>query len=94
MRYKVKSIAALQMALGGLPDKMRVEVDPGIQVSAKTVRELRTVAGRFTPRKYQAPPAIAMSATITAPSNTEIERCVDPVGLVGFACAALPTSSE
>jgi hypothetical protein len=26
-RYKCKSIAALQIALGGLPDKMRVEVD-------------------------------------------------------------------
>jgi hypothetical protein len=27
MRYKVKSIAALQLALGSLPGKMRVEVD-------------------------------------------------------------------
>jgi len=27
MRYKAKSIAALQLALGSLPDKMRVEVD-------------------------------------------------------------------
>jgi len=25
MRYKAKSIAALQLALGSLPDKMRVE---------------------------------------------------------------------
>jgi len=41
MRYKPKSIAALQVALGGLPDKMRVEVDPGIQLSPKTVGELR-----------------------------------------------------
>jgi hypothetical protein len=40
-RYKCKSIAALQIALGGLPDKMRVEVDPNIRVSAKTVGELR-----------------------------------------------------
>jgi hypothetical protein len=43
MRYKAKSIAALQMALGSLPDKMRVEVDPDIGVSAKTVGELRKV---------------------------------------------------
>jgi hypothetical protein len=28
MRYKPKSIAALHIALGGLPVKMRVEVDP------------------------------------------------------------------
>jgi hypothetical protein len=43
MRYKPKSIAALDIALGGLPDKMRVEADPDIGVSAKTVGELRKV---------------------------------------------------
>jgi hypothetical protein len=43
MRYKPKSIAALHIALGGLPDKMRVEVEPSIGVSAKTVAELRRV---------------------------------------------------
>ena len=41
MRYKAKSVAALQLALGGLPDRMRVEVEPDIRVSAKTVGELR-----------------------------------------------------
>ena len=40
-RYKCKSIAALHIALGGLPDKMRVETDPGTGVSARTVGELR-----------------------------------------------------
>ena len=44
MRYKPKSIAALQVALGGLPDKMRVEVDPGVQPAPKTVGELRKAA--------------------------------------------------
>jgi hypothetical protein len=43
MRYKLKSIAALHIALGGLPDKMRVEVDRSIKVPAKTVGELRKV---------------------------------------------------
>ena len=43
MRYKPRSIAALDIALGGLPAKMRVEVDPSIGVSAKTVGELRKV---------------------------------------------------
>jgi hypothetical protein len=43
MRYKPKSTAALQLALGGLPDRMRVEVDSDIKISAKTVRELRKV---------------------------------------------------
>ena len=44
MRYKPKSIAALQVALGGLPDAMHVEADRGIGVSAKTVGQLRKVA--------------------------------------------------
>jgi hypothetical protein len=43
VRYKPKSIAALHIALGGLPDKMRVEVDRVVRVSAKTVGELRKV---------------------------------------------------
>ena len=41
MRYKPKNIAALNLALGGLPDRMRVRADPGTGVSAKTVGELR-----------------------------------------------------
>jgi len=41
MRYKPRSIAALQIALGGLPNDMAVEVDPDIEVSARTIGELR-----------------------------------------------------
>ena len=41
MRYKPKSRAALHIALGGLPEEMRVEVDLDIQVSANSVGELR-----------------------------------------------------
>jgi hypothetical protein len=41
MRYKLKSVSALHIALGGLPDKMPVEADRDIDVSAKTVGELR-----------------------------------------------------
>ena len=40
-RYKCKNIAALDIALSGLPAKMRVEADVGTDVSAKTVGELR-----------------------------------------------------
>jgi hypothetical protein len=43
MRYKPKSNAALTVALGGLPEQMRVEVEPDIAVSAKTVGQLREV---------------------------------------------------
>ena len=41
MRYKPKNIAALQVALGGLPDKMPVEADADVQPFPKTVGELR-----------------------------------------------------
>src|SRR5215472_17303474 len=41
MHYKPKSIDALHIALGGLPGRMRIEVELGIAVSAKTVGELR-----------------------------------------------------
>jgi len=44
MRYKPESVAALQVALGGLPAAMQVEVDRGIGLSAKSVGELRKVA--------------------------------------------------
>ena len=44
MQYKAKSLAALDLIIGGLPDTMRVEVDPGIGVSAKTVGELRKLS--------------------------------------------------
>ncbi len=43
MRYKPKSIAGLQVALGGLPASMHVEADRDIGLSAKTVGELRKV---------------------------------------------------
>jgi len=45
MRYKPKNVAALHMLLGGWPDQTRVEIDPDIEVSAKTVGELRRVTG-------------------------------------------------
>jgi hypothetical protein len=76
MRYKVKSIAALQMALGGLPDKMRVEVDPDIQVSAKTVRELRKVTAWpenlavTTPQERHADSAVRVSKVSIATRTT------------------------
>jgi hypothetical protein len=43
MQYKAKSVAALQVALGGLPDRMHVEADREIGITAKTVGELRKV---------------------------------------------------
>ena len=43
MHYKAKSVSALHVALGGLPGHMRIETEPGVAVSAKTVDELRKV---------------------------------------------------
>jgi hypothetical protein len=43
MHCKAKSVAALHILLGGWPDRTRVEVDPDLGVSAKTVGELRKV---------------------------------------------------
>ena len=79
MRYKAKSIAALQLALGSLPDKMRVEVEPDIEVSAKTVGDLRKVTewrdnlAITTPQERHADSAVRISkvsiATRTAPKT-------------------------
>jgi hypothetical protein len=79
MRYKVKSIAALQLALGSLPGKMRVEVDTGIKVTAKTVGELRKVTAWpenlavTTPQERHADSAVKVSklnvATRTTPKT-------------------------
>ena len=54
-----------------------------------------TVAGRFAPRKYQAPPAMTMNA-IPAASSIKLKRCLGAAGLIGLALASegLPTSSE
>ena len=76
-RYKCKSIAALDIALSGLPEKMRVEADAGTGVSAKTVGELRKVMTWSenlvitTPQRRHSESAVkiskATSATRTAP---------------------------
>jgi hypothetical protein len=41
MRYRPKNIAALHVALGGLPEKMRVDVEVDLGALPKTVGELR-----------------------------------------------------
>ncbi len=79
MRYKPKNIAALQVALGGLPDAMHVQTDRDIGVSAKTVGELRKVTAWpenlviATPQERGAANAIRVSkashATRTTPKS-------------------------
>ena len=64
MRYKPKGSAALHIALGGLPDKMRVEVDRNIGVSANTVGELRKIT------------ALPENVVITTPQERDPESAV------------------
>ena len=40
MQYKVRNIASLQVLLDGLPGRTPVEVDPRVNLSARTVAEL------------------------------------------------------
>jgi hypothetical protein len=67
MQYKPKNIAALHVALGGLPDAMHVEADRDVGVSAKTVGELRKVTAWpenlviATPQERNAASAIRVS---------------------------------
>jgi hypothetical protein len=79
MRYRPRSIGALHIALGGLPDKMRVEADPDIGVSAKSVGELRKLAAWpenlavTTPQDHHPGTAVKISranvATRTSPKQ-------------------------
>jgi hypothetical protein len=67
MRYKPRSTAALQVVLGGLPDKMPVEVEAGVGIAAKTVGELRQAAtwpGNLaiaTPQQFHADSTVKVS---------------------------------
>jgi Domain of unknown function (DUF1993) len=67
MHYKPKSIGALHIALGGLPGHMRIEVEPGVAVSAKTVGELRKATSWpedlviTTPQGYYAESVVKVS---------------------------------
>jgi hypothetical protein len=85
MRYKPKSIAALQVALGGLPDRMRVEVDSDISVSAKTVGALRKVTAWpdnlaiLTPQEHYPESAVKVSKALrrARPQNGEAGCLID-----------------
>jgi hypothetical protein len=71
-RYKPKSIAALHIALGGLPAEMQVEADVDTGVSAKTVGELRKVttwSGNWvitTPQQHHSESAVKVSKASVA----------------------------
>ena len=78
MRYKPKSIAALQVALGGLPDTMQVEADRGIGVSAKTVGELRKVAAWPDNLVITTPGTLSRERNTIKVSKTSVATRVSP----------------
>src|SRR5215831_19744846 len=99
-RYKCKSLAALDIALSGLPAKMRVEADAGIGVSAKTVGELRKVTTWSenlvitTPQERRPESTVkiskATSATRTSPKLSRARQRPLPNMLIkGLIAAAL-----
>jgi hypothetical protein len=77
MRYKAKNVAALQMVLGGWPDRTRVEVDPGVGVSAKTVGELRKVTAWPENLAIMTPPGRDPESTIKV-SKASVATRVSP----------------
>jgi len=95
MRYRPKSIAALHIALGGLPVKMRVEVDPDIGVSAKTVGELRKVTAWsetlviVTPQERYPESAVKVSKASAATRYSPNSRASD-----AYDCGAARASLQ
>jgi hypothetical protein len=87
MRYKPKNTAALHIVLGGLPDKMRVEADKNLGVSAHTVGELQKVTAWSenlvitTPEERSPESAVKVSkasvATRTSP-KAQVRRSATP----------------
>jgi hypothetical protein len=74
MRYKPKNIAALQIVLAGLPDKMRVEVDPDVGLSAKTVGELRNATAWPDGSVVATPPEPAAGAAVRVSKASHATR--------------------
>ncbi len=75
MRYKPKNIAALHIALGGCPDRMRVETERGVGVSAKTVGDLRKLTTSpenlviTTPQEHHPGSAVKISKAAERPHD-------------------------
>jgi hypothetical protein len=74
MRYRPKSVNALHIALGGLPNKMRVEVDRGIGVSATTVSKLRKLTAWPENLVVATPPGGDAEGTVKVSKATKATR--------------------
>ena len=74
MRYRPKSVGALHIALGGLPNKMRVVVDREIGISAANVGELRKLTAWPENLVVTTPPAIDPAGTVKVSKATKATR--------------------
>ena len=95
MHYKPKSIGALHIALGGLPGHMRIEVDPGIAVSAKTLGELRKVTSWpenlviTTPQEHYPESVVKVSKASVATHYPPRRKSADECGFRFAPCLIL-----
>ena len=83
MHYKAKSIGAVHIALGGLAGHMRIEAEPGVAVSAKTVGELRKVRSWpedlviTTPQEHYAESVVKVNSLPTETVRCRLSKQVD-----------------
>ncbi len=68
MLYKPKNVAALQIALGSIPGKTRVQVDPDVKLSAKSVDQLRRLQSWPENVALMVPPAIYEDSVVKVSS--------------------------
>jgi hypothetical protein len=68
MLYKPKNVAALQIALGSLPGKTRVEVEPDVKLRAKSVDELRHLQSWPENVALAVPPMISSDSVVRVSS--------------------------
>jgi hypothetical protein len=74
MLYKPKNIAALQIALGSLPGKMRVEIEPEVPLVAKSVDELRHLQSWPENLSLTVPQALSSDSTVRVGSVHHASR--------------------
>ena len=77
MLYKAKSVAALHVALAGLPNRTPVEADPETGISARTVGELRKVTAWSETFAIATPPQLDPSNPVRI-SKASIATRVSP----------------
>jgi hypothetical protein len=85
MRYKPKNVAALHLALAGLPDRMGVTAEQSTGVSARTVGELRKATtwpenlAITTPLDRHSESVVTVSKVVARLPGSMLHRCAPSV---------------